>query len=168
MKSTCVKKIKSNKSIGFAFLLFMISSISSYAQICDATLEVEKQRSSKSAFASGAIFSLSLVNDSNEAMTFDLVAESSDVKCDTKRMRNSGKNVLVDTAILNTDGKSALSNEVTLQAGEKRLFKVRATPKKGTLYNTWSCVIVKASSRDCKSTVLETVLKVFLPDPSQH
>lgn len=158
-----------NDSNFFIMSLFLciFSSVSMYAQTCDASLEVEKQRSSKSAFTSGALFSLMLSNDSSSSKTFDLIVESSDVKCDTKRMSQKANNVFVDTELLGQNGKSSLGNSVTLKAGEVFMFKVRATPKMGTTYNTWSCVSVKAISSDC-ATDLETTLKVFIPNPTEH
>lgn len=163
-----MKVTRSMRHLGFAFGLFMISSISTYGQVCDAKLEVEKQRSSKSVNANGALFSLILTNNSSEAMTFDVVAESSDIKCDAERMGSTGKNVLVDIAVLSNDGKSSLGNAVSLRAGEELSFKVRAMPQEGTSYNVWSCVTVKAVSRNCTSTALESMLKVFLPNPSEN
>ena len=167
-KTIGMKVTRSMRHLGLALMVCMISSVSAYGQVCDAKLEVEKQRSSKSVNANGALFSLILTNTSNEAMTFDIVAESSDVKCDPIRMANTGKNVLVDTAVLSSDGKSSLGNVVTLRPGEELSFKVRAMSKDNTSYNVCSCVTVKAISVQCKSAALETVLKVFLPNPSEH
>lgn len=156
-----------SKFVITSLFLCIFSSLSIYAQGCDVNLEVEKQRSSKSAFSSGALFSLKLSNDSRSPKTFDLIVESSDVKCDTKRMSQKANNVFVDTEILSHNGKSSISNSVIVQAGEVYKFSVRATPKSGTLYDTWSCVSVKAISSDC-TTDLETTLKVFIPNPSEH
>jgi hypothetical protein len=138
-----------------------------YAQSCDSSLKVEKQRSSKSAFSNGALFSLILSNNSSSSMAFELDVESSDVKCDSKRMSQKANNVFVDTELLTQNGKTSLGNYVTIQAGEVFNFKVRATPKPGTTFNTWSCVTVKAISSDCV-TDLETTLKVFIPNPTEH
>ena len=158
-----------NDSNFFIMSLFLciFSSVSMYAQTCDTSLEVEKHRSSKSAFSSGALFSLMLSNDSSSPKTFDLIVESSDVKCDTKRMSQKANNVFVDTELLSQNGKSSLNNSVTVQAGEVYKFSVRATPKSGTTYDTWSCVTVKAISSEC-TTDLETTLKVFIPNPTEH
>ena len=159
---------KGIKTLYLFVLLTFITTLGVSAQNCSATLEVEHGFSTRSAFAKGAKFSLVLTNTSSSEMTFDLEAISSDAKCGDARMEKTGKNVKVNTELLTSNAKSSLGNSITLSAGETFSFVVKAMPPTGTAYNKWSCVNVKATPRSCKTASIETTLKVFIPNPTQH
>ena len=83
-------------------------------------------------------------------------------------MKNSKLNVSLKINESKISSKKQSNNLITIEAGQSKEFTVNAIAPKGTSYNTWGCIKVEAVSDNCKSTSAETILSVFIPDPSEN
>ncbi|GHC61632.1 hypothetical protein GCM10008083_28540 [Ulvibacter litoralis] len=140
---------------------------SGYSQSCNVELSVEKNRNTKSADESGAEFWMVLKNTSSSSASYDLSALSLEESCATKNKMTSAANVKLDVNILSQESNSLAGKGISLKAGQTYKFKVFVTVPKGTKYGTWSCIEVKAKSSACKQDINGTMLRVFVPDPSE-
>jgi len=141
--------------------------INSY-QNCSAELSVEKNRSFKSAdVVEGTSFMLNLKNTSSRRSTFILSTKNISSSCSNNNSNLRARTENVDTDISLYSEISRNSNLITLEQGETYSFKVNISVPEGTQYNKWSCIEVEATSNDCDSFSVKTVLSVYIPDPSE-
>lgn len=139
----------------------------SFAQNCSANLSVEKDRSVKSAYKDdGATFNMLLTNTSSKADTYVISTKSLKESCATENKKTAAPNVTLNVSLMDRDQSAMSSNTFTLKSGETRRFKVYATIPAKTPYDTWSCIEVLATSKECDQAVARTTVRVFIPKPS--
>lgn len=151
----------------FHFLLVCIFlSFSGYAQNCNSDLSVEKNRNVKSAGENGAVYLLTLTNNTSKTNTYHLASVFSDLSCANKNRQTRSANVTLNVAF---EGNSSVitNNQITVGSGQSKKFKVRVTVPGGTPYRTWSCIQIQARAEHCNNAISETLLRVFVPDPSE-
>ncbi len=166
----------------FLFAFLFISGM--YAQSCNAELSVEKNRNSKSADEDGAVYDMVLTNTSNAVANYTISIKELAESCSNSNVayRTSEANVSLDVAIngkkmATQNNKNSLSNnaskafanndKISVKPGQSYNFKVKVTVPKGTPSKRWSCIQVEAKSPSCKGKAASTVLKVFVPDPTE-
>lgn len=143
---------------------------------CSAQLNVEKNRSSKSADEDGAQFILTLTNTSKETKTFSLDSKRVSQPCGNNKAQyhrgtsstNVDLNVSFQNNSLNRNASNTGSNDkISLSSGESYRFIVNVTVPEGTPFNIWSCIEVEVKSTDCKAVLDSKTLSVFVTDPSE-
>ncbi len=156
------KLIISRKLITLLFF-FTISFIgtSVFAQNCNAELVVEKNRNTRSANEDGAAFSLVLTNNSSITTTYNITTINLEKSCANKNRRTSLSNVNLNIVIQG-------NTQISLGAGQSYNFKIQVSVPIGTPYYRWSCIEVQAKSDACKSISANTLLKVYVPDPTEE
>ncbi len=166
MYTTIIRMLK-HYSFSLFLVLFFIGSMGGYAQNCSASLSVEKNRNTRSADEDGAHFWVVLKNTSSNTATYTLSTEFSNESCDNGTRRSNGKNVRLDVSFKDDAQRAMASNKITLKPNSTYRFLVQAVAPQGTAYNSWSCIQVKATPDACKNSPSTTLLKVFVPDPTE-
>lgn len=147
------------------------------SQNCSAELTVDKNRSFKSATENGAQFKLLLKNTSQTVTTYKLSTTKLLKDCSNKTYKNLNKSTVKnsnlevsfksnETGVLSKNSSSQY-DIITLEAGQSKEFILNAQVPEGTVFNTWSCIEVKASATNCKSVSASTILSIYIPDPSE-
>ena len=148
------------------FLLCAVFSFTGYAQNCNSVLRVEKNRNVKSVDDNGVLYLLTLSNNSTRSITYNLSSVFSDVSCANNNRQTRAANVRLNVAFEGT-ATELINNQITVRSGQSKNFKVRITRPEGTPFNTWSCIQIQAAGENCGNTITETLLRVFVPDPSE-
>ena len=156
------KLIITRKLITLLFF-FTISFIgtSVFAQNCNAELVVEKNRNTRSANEDGAAFSLVLTNNSSITTTYNITTINLEKSCANKNRRTSLSNVNLNIVIQG-------NTQISLGAGQSYNFKIQVSVPTGTPYYRWSCIEVQAKSDVCNSISAKTLLKIYVPDPTEE
>jgi hypothetical protein len=164
-----LSSLKSSSKIirSILFVLFCAAlSISTAAQNCNSLLSVDKNRNVKSVDENGVTYLLTLTNNSSRTITYDLSAVFSDRSCANKNRQTRSTNVRLNVAF---EGNSTplTGNRISVNAAQSKLFKVIVTRPEGIPNNTWSCIQIQAAGENCGNKITETLLRVFVPDPSE-
>ena len=135
-------------------------------QNCRAELKVEKNRSYKSADEGGASFVLFLENTSNSSATYTISTKNLESSCyDSSKSAGAHVSLPVTMQLLNKPNQSA--GKVTLRSGEVLKFIVNVKVPDGTPLEKWSCIEVSALPANCPSSSINTILSVYVPNPSK-
>lgn len=165
-KSTSFFTSKKGLLIGALFLLFHISF--SFSQNCSGTLAVEKNRNVKSVYKNGATYTMVLTNNSSQSTVYDLSSTILKKSCATENRKTSVPNVALNVAFRSNSTTSYLTgNSITLKGGETKSFQVFLTIPERTPYNSWSCIEINAKAKGCTGPAASTILRVFVPEPSE-
>ncbi|GGD29006.1 Fn3-like domain-containing protein [Hyunsoonleella pacifica] len=138
---------------------------------CDAELSVEKNRSVKSVGEKGVFFTLILKNTSNAKKNYTLTSSKSQQLC--KKSSNDSKSTYNNSELnvlfmLPSNLNSTTSDlNVTINANSSQKFYVKIEAPEGIPYKTWSCLAINAKSDSCSATGAETILSVYVPNPSE-
>ncbi len=151
----------------FVSLLVTLLSFSGISQNCSAALSVEKDRNAKSADEDGAVFVLTLTNTSAIAQEYTLNTQFLETSCANANRPTRARNVRLDVDFQSATGKENVTGAIRLQPGKSYTFRTRLQVPGGTPFNTWSCLEVQAESKNCNDNVATSLLKVFVPDPSE-
>ena len=160
------------KKIVFLLLLANIQFVFSQDNIrvsnnCNTELVVEKSRNTKSADEDGAIFPLVLTNNSSKQIVYTLSFNQLKERCDNGTLKSERENSILDISFLSSNNKNKLSKNITLNSGQSLKFNALVNAPKNTPYYTWGCIEVQANSNNCKNST-STILKVYVPDPSEE
>lgn len=155
-----------NKILIVFFMLFIgLGSMSVYSQSCNSDLSVKKNRNTRSATETGAIFSMVLKNNSSSTATYSFAYSNLRERCDNNSTGSFLQNAPLDVTFLSVNSTSEMQNELILSPGKSHEFKVKVTAPYGTPYGSWGCIQVDANANNCAAT--STILKVYVPDPNQ-
>ena len=140
---------------------------------CNAELSVEKNRSIKSAGEKSAFFTLILKNTSSSTKTFNISAGNTTYSCKKNNYNvTKGSNINPELNVSIQWPKDIVSktndNSITLSGGVTQKFYLKVEVPDGTPFYTWSCLKVNAKSEDCSSDGAETILSVYIPNPSEE
>jgi hypothetical protein len=147
--------------IAFAFI-----TANSYSQSCKATLQVEKNRFTKSVPPEGISYSLLISNTGSRNATFDLSASNINSNCSNNDGSNTSSNVILSMSFTDTNSNSI--NQISLNPGETVTFLVKVKAPFGTAVNKWNCSQITATSIECPSYKVNTVLHTLVSDPSEE
>ncbi len=156
------KLIITRKLITLLFF-FIISFIgtSVFAHNCNAELVVEKNRNTRSATEDGAAFSLVFTRNSSITTSYTITTINLEESCANKNRASSLSNVNLNIVIQG-------NTQITLSAGQSYNFKIQVSVPTGTPYYRWSCIEVQAKSDACNSISAKTLLKIYVPDPTEE
>ena len=153
-------------------------------QNCSAELSVIKNRNFESAdYNDGTSFTVLLKNTSSQTTTYTLSTNNLSKPCSNSLNKNinndknkmSDSNVELDVSILthNLDDSDknknikASNSEIKIAGGQEYKFKIVVSVPEETPFNSWSCIEVKARSNNCNLNSVNTILSVFVSDPSE-
>jgi len=147
------------------FLLFVLSTTISLAQSgsCNATLIVENNGNIRSTPLDGTYYSMVLTNNSSSTDTFFLSAQNINSSCANTDGSSTAGNVIINTDFINSTRNS--QSEITLSAGESVNFYIHVTVPTGTSPQKWSCTKITATSKNCSSYTVDTVLHTYIINP---
>jgi hypothetical protein len=107
-----------------------------------------------------------LTNTSARKTTYIITSENLRESCANDAYKTSIPNVSLNVAVKNHDASSVANNSLTLAAGETRKFKIYVSVPASTPFNAWSCIEVSARGSECNQPSTSTVLRVYVPEPS--
>lgn len=172
-KSNSFENLISFKGIFFTTVIFLFTvAFSSAIAQCNATLEVQKNRSFKSASSKQeATFKMSLKNTSSQSGVFTINTENISKTCANTTYPSKAANVelkasIVSTSSVSTTSKKVAGESVKLAAGETYEFLVTVNVPPNTSVERWSCIEVSAVAAGCRATVGSTILSVYVSDPA--
>lgn len=152
------------------FLVLLITVLNfnfAFAQNCSAKLSVDKERNAKSAYKNDpAVFNMVLTNTSSKSTTYIISTKNLKESCATENKKTSAPNVSLNVEMKNNDSTGSVNNSLTLAAGETRTFKIQVSIPQNTPFDNWSCIEVSAKANECSQQVANTILRVFVPEPS--
>lgn len=149
-------------------LALAFTSSDAFSQNCNANLQVEKDRNSRSASENdGTSFWLVLTNTSSASRAFDISTVNLETSCDNQYNRTNQPNVELGLSLIASDSRSALPAEINLAPGQSYRFRVDVSVPAGTPFNRWSCIEVQARTSSCTNPAT-TALKVLVSDPSEQ
>ncbi|MDP5202466.1 hypothetical protein [Flavobacterium sp. DG2-3] len=148
----------------FALLLCLITTVS-FAQSgsCNATLIVENNGNIRSTPLDGTYYSMVLTNNSSSTDTFVLSSKNINASCANTDGSSTAGNVIINTDFINSSRNSL--SEITLSAGESLNFYIHITIPAGTSIQKWSCNKITATSKNCTSYAVDTVLHTYIINP---
>ena len=148
----------------FALLFFLITTIS-FAQSgsCNATLIVENNGNVRSTPLDGTYYSMVLTNNSSSADTFVLSNKNINASCANTDGSSTAGNVIINADFIDSERNSL--SEITLSAGQSVNFYIHITVPAGTSIQKWSCNQITATSKNCSSYAVDTVLHTYIINP---
>ena len=163
---TLLTKFQKGLLVALVTSVFNISA--AFAQNCSATLKVEKDRNAKSAYSDdAAVFNMVLTNTSANSVTYIMDTKNLTESCATENKKTATPNVPLNVEVRAGNSTGAVGNSITLRGGETRSFKIYVSVPPRTPFNTWSCIEVSAKGAECNEATASTVLRVFVPEPSE-
>jgi hypothetical protein len=145
---------------------FVFITANSYSQSCKATLLVEKNRFTKSVPPEGVSYSLLISNTGSSNATFDLNASNINSSCSNNDGSSSSSNVNLNISF--TDINSNTINQISLNPGETITFLAIVKVPFGTAFSKWNCSQITATSIECPSYKVNTVLHTLVSNPSEE
>lgn len=134
---------------------------------CQADISVEKDRNFKSADESGATFIMLLENKSTESAIFDISSQNITAQCSNNPIDPAEPNVQLNVSYLLFESDQTMYTKITMNAGQTYKFRVKVTVPNGTPFNRWGCIQINAKPELCHSYSVNTVLSVYVPNPSE-
>ncbi|MFB9076384.1 hypothetical protein ACFFLS_19060 [Flavobacterium procerum] len=156
------KNLFKKKLLTFLFLLITAISVAQSGS-CSASLNVENNGNIRSTPLDGTYYSLILTNKSSSADTFVLSSKNINSSCVNTDGSSSATNVTINTDFVNSERNSL--SEINLSAGESVNFYIHITVPAGTSTQKWSCNKITATSKNCSSYAVDTVLHTYVINP---
>ncbi|WP_343694714.1 hypothetical protein [Flavobacterium sp.] len=148
----------------FLLLFFLITTISlAQSGSCSATLIVENNGNIRSTPLDGTYYSMILTNSGSSEDTFILSSKNVNASCSNTDGSSTSGNVTINTDFIDY-GRNSLS-EITLSAGQSLNFYVHITIPANTTVQRWSCSQITATSKNCSSYAVDTVLHTYIINP---
>ena len=145
-------------------IVFLLFSINSYSQACKATLHVEKNRFTKSVPPEGMAYKLLISNTGPSNTTYVLSVSNINTSCSNNDGSNTSSNVNLNFTFADTNTNSI--NQISVSPGETIPFIVQVKVPNGTAVNRWNCTQITATSIECPSYKVNTILHTLVSDPN--
>jgi uncharacterized membrane protein len=147
------------------FVFFLSSSITySQSGSCKATLQVEKNRFTKSVPPEGITYSLQISNTGTSDTNYVLSSTNINNSCSNNDGSSSSGNVNLNISF--TDLNKNAINQIFLNSGETFTFLVQIKVPAGTAVSKWNCTQITATAAECASYKVNTVLHTLVSDPN--
>ena len=144
--------------------ILLLSTSATYSQSCKATLQVEKNRFTKSVSPEGISYSLQISNTGSNNTTYILSASNINSSCSNNDGSNTSSNVNLNISFADTNSNAI--NEISLSPGETSKFLVEVKAPIGTAVGKWNCTQITATATECSSYKVSTVLHTLVSDPT--
>jgi len=149
--------------LSLSILLLFVGVISATAQQCNSELVVEKNRKYKSISEEGATFSLLLKNNTREHASYSISTKQLEEACGNDLFKSNKPNVPVNVTLSSSNKELASNSTITVAPNSIQKFKVIVNALDGSETNTWGCVQVTATAKNC-TTETSTVLSAWVSD----
>lgn len=151
----------------FPILFCLIPALTSaQSGSCKAKIEVEKNRIYSSAGKDGAYFTLVLTNDGNSSDVYNLSALNINGNCDNNDQSSTSENVNLMGSFL--DNNNAPITSLTVSSHQTASFSIHLIVPQGTPFNKWNCTQINATSTNCTSYTVNTVVHTIVNNPSEN
>jgi len=169
MKSIITLAFSLDKKTLILFLVFFAFGFNSvFSQTCSSELSVEKNRNVRSAYKNKTSFTLFLKNTSSKSTKYILDYENSQVSCDNADRKSLLANVRLDVQFSGEKLVEGNTTSVTLNPGETFQFKASVTVLDELQFKRWGCTNIIVRSDACEDIVSQSLLRVYVPDPSEN
>ena len=142
------------------FLIFSNNLIFSQSKSCNGTLEIEKNRASRSTTNKGTYYKLNLTNNSLTSDVYTLTALNSNVGCSNSFNQKITSNNDFNIEFL--DLNFNLITNLFLNTNQTKPFLVHITIPSNSKNNKWCCTQISAESKNCNGYILKTNLQTLL------
>jgi uncharacterized membrane protein len=146
--------------------IFLIITTNSYSQSCQATLKVEKNRSTKSVSPEGTYYKLEISNTGITSVTYKLSAINVNNSCSNNDGSSTSSNVNLNISF--TDEGSNPISEISLNPGQTTTFLTNVNIPLGTAINKWNCTQIYATATSCSNYSVNIILHTLVSDPNQE
>ncbi len=162
-----IKNHLGSKKLRTTILFFIFFNSFLYGQTtkCNVSLNVEKQRNTRSTTLEGTYYAMILTNISATQSTYTLTSENRNLDCQNPDNTSSNDNVELKINFLYEKLKPI--NEISIQSGQKIKFFVHITVPKNTNINKWSCTEILANSKECTDYEVRTLIKTLVISASE-
>jgi hypothetical protein len=148
-------------------ILFINSSIAySQSSPCKATLQVNKNRFTKSVPPEGTSYTMQISNTGSSNSTYTLSSSNVNSSCSNNDGSSSSNNVNLNISFSDTTQNSI--SEISLSPGETANFFVNVKIPMGTAISKWNCTEITATATACSSYKVSTILHTLVSDPNQE
>lgn len=146
----------------------VLTPVSGYAQTCNSSIVVKKDRDTRSADTkAGTQFTFELTNSSNSSITYNLRAVQPARSCrQNDKIAGTQLNAALDVGFL-TNARQSASN-ITVPARKTVTFKAVVSVPSGIKPGQWACIEVQANSGDCPDGSVATNVYVLVSDPNDN
>ena len=110
------------------------------------------------------IYKVILTNNGSSTDTYTLSLVDINSNCKNPDNSATNTNVKLDNTFLNSN-KNQIS-DLTVSPSESVLFLVKLTIPSGTSLSKWSCNQILATSKNCSSYKVETILHTYVLNPN--
>lgn len=151
----------------YILLLFFVtgSSISIAQNRCLAKIQVEKNRNSRSLPPGGTKYIIEIANEGSMPDSYQLQALNITSNCSNNDGSPTSANV--NLTVNCTDFDNNIITEIVLNPGETKSFLAKVSAPEATPYNRWNCTQIIATSKECTTYSISTILHTIVTDPTQ-
>ncbi|MCH2491080.1 MAG: hypothetical protein MK211_13120 [Flavobacteriales bacterium] len=155
-------------SILITIIFICIFGMQGFAQNCNVSLKVHKDRNARSAIETKpAKFKLELTNSGASAQTFTLQSERTNRRFTVEGREPAQLSMESDLNVTFYQEGTA-SNIITVPAYETVIFQaIVSLPSEATV-NRWAGINIKAMNQNCNEADLTAFIKVFTRDPANN
>ena len=160
---------KKNRKIytNISYVLIMTLPYITYAQSssCSATLQVEKDRNTRSTPPEGTYYTMIMSNTGISNTTYTLNSSNINSSCTNNDSSSTIGNVNLTVQFLDLNLVSI--SKISLSPGQTVSFLANIHVPTGTTLNKWNCTQITAVSSSCSNYKVDTILHTLVIDPNQ-
>jgi hypothetical protein len=151
-----------------SYIIFLVlCTAGSFAQSgsCSATLQVEKDRNTRSTPPEGTYYTMIISNTGMSDTAYTLSSSNVNSSCVNNDGSSSTGNVNLTANFVDLNLNSI--SEILLSPGQSVSFLVKVQVPVGTTLNKWNCTQITATSSSCSNYKVNTILHTLVSDPNQ-
>lgn len=135
-----------------------------YGQNCSANIAVQDNGNIDSVSTEGLFYNMQISNSGNSSDTYLLSTNNYNTKIKNPDDSPNNSNVILDTVFL--DSQKNQINQITVNPGATVHFYAKITIPAGTTLSKWSNSQIVATSSNCNTYSVNTVLHTYVLNPS--
>lgn len=150
------------------FIAFFAIIAFSEAQNCNSDLSIYQNRDKRSVtMSSPTNFKMVLSNNNSKSVTYDLAVNNKVIDCNStaKRIQPTSQNLGFKISFLQNTRKI---NSITVPAYGNATFYVNVASPSDFRYDTYTCIEVTATAQNCQKGPVNSIIKVYTPNPSDN
>jgi hypothetical protein len=148
-------------------IFLMLCTAISFAQSgsCSATLQVEKDRNTRSTPPGGTYYTMIISNTGMSNTTYTLSSSNVNSSCANNDGSSNSDNVNLTANFVDINLNPI--SEISLSSGQTVSFLVNIQVPVGTTLSKWNCTQITATSTSCSNYKVDTILHTLVSDPNQ-
>lgn len=139
---------------------FLLNSVFTFAQPCNANLDVAKNRNIRSTTNEGTYYKMSITNNGLSDDEYSLSSLNINNICTNTDGSSTATNVALNISF--EDNNFNPITEIIIGPGKTLTFLAHITVPIGTPFDRWCCMQVTAASNICPSYKVNTVLHTLV------